>query len=177
MSHQCVRYKKKITNSFNFRCVGIAISLSFLESSATFFFGEQTQIFGRALSRSHMVFFQTFLLCFGCVLEETHVTAYLDVVPQVREEHRTSSLKSFFARTSPPRRRHFWARPLKTDHRKLNACDICSLEAHLKVFFLAAFLVKRISTLITTGKQREILKVRQKRIEIHSPQLVTFSNQ
>ena len=29
----------------------------------------------------------------------------------------------------------FWARPLKTDHRKLNACDVCSAEAHLKVFF------------------------------------------
>ena len=28
----------------------------------------------------------------------------------------------------------FWARPLKTNHRKLNACDVCSLEAHLKVF-------------------------------------------
>ena len=29
----------------------------------------------------------------------------------------------------------FWARPLKTDHSKLNACNVCSLEAHLEVFF------------------------------------------
>ena len=55
----------------------------------------------------------------------------------------------------------FWAHPLKTDHKKLNACVVCSLEAHLEVFFLAASLKKRISTLITTGKQLEVLKVRQ----------------
>ena len=56
----------------------------------------------------------------------------------------------------------FWVRPLKIDYKKLNACDVCSLETHLEVFFfLAAFLKKRISTLISTGKQPEVLKVRQ----------------
>ena len=40
----------------------------------------------------------------------------------------------------------FWARPLKTDH-----SHVFSLQAHLEVL-LAAFLKKRISTLITTGK-------------------------
>ena len=50
----------------------------------------------------------------------------------------------------------FWARPLKTYHSKLNACDVCSLDAHL-----AAFLKKRILTLITTRKPLKVLKVRQ----------------
>ena len=55
----------------------------------------------------------------------------------------------------------FWARPLKIDHSKLISCVECSLEAHLEVFFLATFLKKRIWTLITTGKQLKVLKVRQ----------------
>ena len=29
----------------------------------------------------------------------------------------------------------FWVRPLKIDYKKLNACDVCSLETHLEVFF------------------------------------------
>ena len=43
--------------------------------------------FGRALSRSQMAFsFSTFLLRFGGVLEETHGTAYLEVVREVLKE-------------------------------------------------------------------------------------------
>ena len=31
----------------------------------------------------------------------------------------------------------FWVRPLKIDYKKLNACDVCSLETHLEVFFFS----------------------------------------
>ena len=55
----------------------------------------------------------------------------------------------------------FWARPLKTDLRKLNACDVCSPEAHLKVFFLAAFLKKRMYIDADYTWKTTSLKVRQ----------------
>ena len=43
--------------------------------------------FGRTLSRSHTAFsFSTFLLRFGGVPEETHGTAYLEVVREVLKE-------------------------------------------------------------------------------------------
>ena len=69
-----------------------------------------------------------------------------------------NNLKSFFSGTSKvvfliffcsniaAFKTSFWARPLKTDH-----SHVFSLEAHLELL-LAAFLKKRISTLITTGK-------------------------
>ena len=52
----------------------------------------------------------------------------------------------FFCTNIAASKTSFWARPLKTDH-----SHVFSLEAHLEVL-LAAFLKKRISTLITTGK-------------------------
>ena len=55
----------------------------------------------------------------------------------------------------------FWARPLKTDLRKLNACDVCSPEAHLKVFLLAAFLKKRMYIEADYTWKTASLKVRQ----------------
>ena len=55
----------------------------------------------------------------------------------------------------------FWACPLKTDLRKLNACDVCSPEAHLKVFFLAAFLKKRMYIDADYTWKTTSLKVRQ----------------
>ena len=68
-----------------------------------------------------------------------------------------NNLKSFFSGTSEvvflicfcsniAASKTSWARPLKTDH-----SHVFTLEAHLEVL-LAAFLKKRISTLITTGK-------------------------
>ena len=54
-------------------------------------------------------------------------------------------LNLFFARTSPPRRRLFWARPFKT----------------VLAALLAAFLKKRMATLITTEKPLQVLKVMQ----------------
>ena len=54
----------------------------------------------------------------------------------------------FFCSNIAALKTSFWACPLKTDHIKLNACDVYSLEAHLEVDLLAAFLKKRLSTLI-----------------------------
>ena len=48
----------------------------------------------------------------------------------------------FFCSNIAASKTSFWARPLKTDHSKLNACDVFSLEAHLEIL-LAAFLKKR----------------------------------
>ena len=42
--------------------------------------------FGRALSRSHMAFFRPFYYLSGCVLEETHGTAYLEVLREMLME-------------------------------------------------------------------------------------------
>ena len=60
-----------------------SISLSLLDSSATFFKGDGRTFFGRALSRW---FFPTTVLRFGCVLEETHGIIYLKVVREVLKE-------------------------------------------------------------------------------------------
>ena len=67
-------------------------------------------------------------------------------------------LNVIFARTSPPRRRPFWARPLKTEHAKLIVWRIALKKLVLDVL-LEAFLKKRIVTLITTEKRRQVLKV------------------
>ena len=42
-------------------------------------------------------------------------------------------LNLFFCSNIASSKTSFWARPLKTDHSKLNACNVCSLEAHLEV--------------------------------------------
>ena len=44
-----------------------------------------------------------------------------------------SSFTSFFCSNIAASKTSFWARPLKTGHSKLNACDVCSLEA-LEIF-------------------------------------------
>ena len=41
----------------------------------------------------------------------------------------------FFCSNIAALKTSFWACPLKTDHIKLNACDVYSLEAHLEVYF------------------------------------------
>ena len=72
------------------------------------------------------------------------------------QEHQTSSFKPFFARISPPRRRFFgralW-RPNTANWMHLTY----TFWKFIWKFFLAAFLKKRISTLITTGKQHKVL--------------------
>ena len=56
-SHRCDAMQTQITNSFNFRFVGNQ-SLSFLDSSATFFWVNGRTFFGRALSRWQVAFFR-----------------------------------------------------------------------------------------------------------------------
>ena len=41
----------------------------------------------------------------------------------------------FFCSNIAALKTSFWACPLETDHIKLNACDVYSLEAHLEVYF------------------------------------------
>ena len=44
-----------------------------------------------------------------------------------------SFFKSFFCSNIAASKTSFWARPLKTDYSKQNACNVYSLEAHLEV--------------------------------------------
>ena len=73
---------KTQTNSFNFRCVGN--QFIFFGLLRHFFQGWWTHMFwARPLK---MAFFSTIVLRFGCVLEETHGTTYLEVVREVLKE-------------------------------------------------------------------------------------------
>ena len=69
--------KTQATNAFNFRWSEINEFILFLDFSATFFQNEWTHVFwARPLK----------ILRFGGVLEETHGTAYLEVVREVLKE-------------------------------------------------------------------------------------------
>ena len=55
------------------------------------------------------------------------------------QEHRTSFFQIFFCSNIAASKTSFWARPLKADHSKLNACNVCSLEALWKFFWLRSW--------------------------------------
>ena len=78
--------KNTKTNSFTFRCVGNQQVYLFWTPPPLFSWVNGHTFFGHALSRSHMAFFDLCVLHFGCVLEETHGTAYLEVGREVLKE-------------------------------------------------------------------------------------------
>ena len=74
------KHTKKLTFLFQVLVHRKSLFFSFLASTSIFFLSGWKHIFfGRALSRSHKLFFLPLDYFFGCVLEETHGTINLEV--------------------------------------------------------------------------------------------------
>ena len=99
MSHQCVRYEntqKKTLKKLTHLISGVSEINKFIfvwTPPTLFSWVNGRTFFGRALSRSHMAFFDLCVLHFGRVLEETHGAAYLEVVREVLKEGQNFNIK------------------------------------------------------------------------------------